>query len=423
MNFHRRSLIDRDAASRHSGVDRVAGAADRGRSDVGRPLSALAARARPGVRRLGAAGAADLVGLPAVLRHRSDRVWTDLRSCRPQAGAARRAVVLRRDLLELHVRDLDRNADRLALPAGPGRRRRAGAGARHRPRSLSRGAGRPRARPHGLDHGARAGRGAFARRHPAVDIRLARELPRHGRAWPLRDPAGDTAIARNHEAAAAGADVAPSIVRGYGIFLRHRTFRIYLAIVAASYGGLFAWISGSSFVLQDLYGLSPLLFGLVFAAATLGYGLGTLLAARLVVPHRHRSHHRMRRNCPRRRRAGDGGRHCDRRDLARCPGAADGALSLRSRSGHAAIDGGRAHAVSRTRGRRLIAAWLLAAGDRVRDRHHGGADARRERAARLPRSSPPWAFSRLRSRFSDARWVPFINPRSRGAAPARRAPP
>jgi len=74
-----------------------------------------------------------------------------------------------------------------------------------------------------------------------------------------------------------------SIVRGYGIFLRHRTFRIYLAIVAASYGGLFAWISGSSFVLQDLYGLSPLVFGLVFAGATLGYGLGTLLAARLVV--------------------------------------------------------------------------------------------------------------------------------------------
>jgi DHA1 family bicyclomycin/chloramphenicol resistance-like MFS transporter len=73
-----------------------------------------------------------------------------------------------------------------------------------------------------------------------------------------------------------------SIVSGYGIFLRHRSFRIYLAIVAASYGGLFAWISGSSFVLQDLYGLSSLVFGVVFAAATLGYGLGTLLAARLV---------------------------------------------------------------------------------------------------------------------------------------------
>ena len=74
-----------------------------------------------------------------------------------------------------------------------------------------------------------------------------------------------------------------SIIKGYGIFLRHRTFRIYLAIVATSYGGLFAWISGSSFVLQDLYGLSPLIFGVVFAAATLGYGLGTLMAGRLVM--------------------------------------------------------------------------------------------------------------------------------------------
>jgi DHA1 family bicyclomycin/chloramphenicol resistance-like MFS transporter len=74
-----------------------------------------------------------------------------------------------------------------------------------------------------------------------------------------------------------------SVAGGYGTFLRHPAYRIYLAIVAASYGGLFAWISGSSFVLQDLYGLSPLAFGLVFAAATLGYGTGTLLAARLVV--------------------------------------------------------------------------------------------------------------------------------------------
>jgi DHA1 family bicyclomycin/chloramphenicol resistance-like MFS transporter len=111
----------------------------------------------------------------------------------------------------------------------------------------------------------------------------------------------------------------PSIVRGYGIFLCHRTFRIYLAIVAAAYGGLFAWISGSSFVLQDLYGLSPLLFGLVFAAATLGYGLGTLLAARLVGRIGIDRTIGMRRGCTRRRRARDGRRHCDGRDLACCP--------------------------------------------------------------------------------------------------------
>jgi DHA1 family bicyclomycin/chloramphenicol resistance-like MFS transporter len=75
----------------------------------------------------------------------------------------------------------------------------------------------------------------------------------------------------------------PAIVRSYREFLRHRSYRVYLGIVAAAYGGLFAWISGSSFVLQDLYGLSPLAFGLVFAAATLGYGAGALIATKLVV--------------------------------------------------------------------------------------------------------------------------------------------
>jgi MFS transporter, DHA1 family, multidrug resistance protein len=74
-----------------------------------------------------------------------------------------------------------------------------------------------------------------------------------------------------------------SVVSGYGRFLRDRSYCLYLAILATSYGGLFAWISGSSFVLQDLYGLSPLAFGIVFAAATLGYGVGTLIAARLVI--------------------------------------------------------------------------------------------------------------------------------------------
>jgi MFS transporter, DHA1 family, multidrug resistance protein len=72
------------------------------------------------------------------------------------------------------------------------------------------------------------------------------------------------------------------IVRGYGGIIRQRSYVVYLAIVAASYGGLFAWISGSSFVLQDLYGLSPLLFGLIFAMATLGFGAGTLTATQLV---------------------------------------------------------------------------------------------------------------------------------------------
>ena len=73
-----------------------------------------------------------------------------------------------------------------------------------------------------------------------------------------------------------------SVLRSYGKFLRHRAFLSYLAILSAAYGGLFAWISGSSFALQTLYGQSALAFGVTFAASTLGYLAGTLIAAKLV---------------------------------------------------------------------------------------------------------------------------------------------
>jgi DHA1 family bicyclomycin/chloramphenicol resistance-like MFS transporter len=50
-----------------------------------------------------------------------------------------------------------------------------------------------------------------------------------------------------------------------------------------SYAGLFAWLSGASFVLQDLYGLTAFEFGFAFAGGSLGYVVGTALAARLVL--------------------------------------------------------------------------------------------------------------------------------------------
>src|SRR5258705_483409 len=62
-----------------------------------------------------------------------------------------------------------------------------------------------------------------------------------------------------------------------------RGVRAYLAIVAAGYAGLFAFISGSPFVLQIVHGLTPFGFGLSFAAASVGYVIGTSLAARLVI--------------------------------------------------------------------------------------------------------------------------------------------
>ena len=65
--------------------------------------------------------------------------------------------------------------------------------------------------------------------------------------------------------------------------MRNRAVLAYIGMLAISFAGVFAWISGSSFVLQEIYGLSALQFGLAFAAASGGYLAGTALAARFVV--------------------------------------------------------------------------------------------------------------------------------------------
>jgi DHA1 family bicyclomycin/chloramphenicol resistance-like MFS transporter len=72
------------------------------------------------------------------------------------------------------------------------------------------------------------------------------------------------------------------VVRVYRGLLRSRAFLAHLAILALSFAGLFAWLSGSPFVLQDLYGLSPLGYSVAFAICSLGYLLGTLVASFIV---------------------------------------------------------------------------------------------------------------------------------------------
>jgi DHA1 family bicyclomycin/chloramphenicol resistance-like MFS transporter len=72
------------------------------------------------------------------------------------------------------------------------------------------------------------------------------------------------------------------ILRSYGAIAGNRSFLAYLGIVACSYAGLFAWISGSPFVMQNLYGLSPVSFGLAFAAASIGSLTGGAIASSLV---------------------------------------------------------------------------------------------------------------------------------------------
>jgi DHA1 family bicyclomycin/chloramphenicol resistance-like MFS transporter len=72
-----------------------------------------------------------------------------------------------------------------------------------------------------------------------------------------------------------------SIASSYRIVARNGAYLAYMGLASLSYAGLFAWISAASFVLQDIYGLSPFVFGFVFAVGAVGYGIGSTLSARL----------------------------------------------------------------------------------------------------------------------------------------------
>jgi DHA1 family bicyclomycin/chloramphenicol resistance-like MFS transporter len=74
-----------------------------------------------------------------------------------------------------------------------------------------------------------------------------------------------------------------SMLKSFGVVGRHPVYLAYLAMGSTCYAGLFAWISGASFVLQNLYGLTPFNFGVAFALSALGYMAGSAIAARLVV--------------------------------------------------------------------------------------------------------------------------------------------
>jgi DHA1 family bicyclomycin/chloramphenicol resistance-like MFS transporter len=71
-------------------------------------------------------------------------------------------------------------------------------------------------------------------------------------------------------------------LRTFGVLLKHRAFTANLGLVMLSFAGVFAWISAASFVLQDIYGLNPMRFGIAFAVTGGGYASGTLLATRLL---------------------------------------------------------------------------------------------------------------------------------------------
>lgn len=72
------------------------------------------------------------------------------------------------------------------------------------------------------------------------------------------------------------------IARGFAGVWASKVYRPHAVLVCLTYGGLFAFISGSSFVLQTLYGLSEIVYGIAFGLCAAAYVVGTLIGQRVV---------------------------------------------------------------------------------------------------------------------------------------------
>jgi DHA1 family bicyclomycin/chloramphenicol resistance-like MFS transporter len=67
----------------------------------------------------------------------------------------------------------------------------------------------------------------------------------------------------------------------YGRLLFTRSFIPYAGALALAQGGFFAYIAGSSFVLINVYGLSPMAYAVIFSLNAIGIGIGSQMAPRL----------------------------------------------------------------------------------------------------------------------------------------------
>lgn len=75
---------------------------------------------------------------------------------------------------------------------------------------------------------------------------------------------------------------AGSAARTLSSVVRDRTVLGYALVGSLAFGALFAYVAGSPFVLQDVYGLSPQLFGVAFAANGIGLVVGAQVNGHLV---------------------------------------------------------------------------------------------------------------------------------------------
>jgi DHA1 family bicyclomycin/chloramphenicol resistance-like MFS transporter len=71
------------------------------------------------------------------------------------------------------------------------------------------------------------------------------------------------------------------LFRNYNSLLRNRIFMGYALINGILFAGVFAYVAGTPFIYQNLYGVSPQLFSLLFALNGLGIILGSQLVKQL----------------------------------------------------------------------------------------------------------------------------------------------
>jgi MFS transporter, DHA1 family, multidrug resistance protein len=73
-----------------------------------------------------------------------------------------------------------------------------------------------------------------------------------------------------------------AILAGFRFIASRSVFRLHAALIALTYAGLFSFISASSFILQTVYGLTPLAFGWAFGACAASSAVAMLSGAWLV---------------------------------------------------------------------------------------------------------------------------------------------
>jgi DHA1 family bicyclomycin/chloramphenicol resistance-like MFS transporter len=74
-----------------------------------------------------------------------------------------------------------------------------------------------------------------------------------------------------------------ALIAGYREIATHRVFLANLLVGCVGHCGLFAWIAGSSYVMQRIVGLTPFEYAICYGLSCVGFMIGGGLAARLVV--------------------------------------------------------------------------------------------------------------------------------------------